>query len=263
MNDASESKALVPAESRSPTAIETRAADGSRVVPAIVAAAGDKAMRRFLEFFAVTIDNPNTRAAYFHACRRFFAWCERRDDITELADIEPMHVAAYTCALGKDFEKPTVKQHLAAIRMLFDWLVIGQVVTINPAHSVRGPKHAIKHGKTPVLTPDEARKLLDTIDVTTVVGLRDRALIGMMAYSFARVSPAVAMRVEDYYSTGKCWWVRLHEKGGKRHEMPIAVGTPITGRPPHRTGRARLRHPAPTLGVTAKPCGLPYALQRL
>ena len=123
-------------------------------------------------------------------------------------------------ALGKDFEKPTVKQHLAAIRMLFDWLVVGQVVAINPAHSVRGPKHVVKRGKTPVLTPDEARKLLDSIDVTTLVGLRDRALIGMMAYSFARVSAAVAMRVEDYFAAGKRWWVRLHEKGGKRHEMP-------------------------------------------
>ena len=85
---------------------------------------------------------------------------------------------------------------------------------------MRGPKHAVKRGKTPVLTPDEARKLLDSIDVTTLVGLRDRALIAMMAYSFARVSAAVAMRVEDYYATGKRWWVRLHEKGGKRHEMP-------------------------------------------
>ncbi len=71
-----------------------------------------------------------------------------------------------------------------------------------------------------MLTPAEARQLLDSIDVTTVVGLRDRALIGLMAYSFARVGAAVAMRVEDYFASGKRWWVRLHEKGGKRHEMP-------------------------------------------
>ena len=134
------------------------------VVPAIVAAGGDKAMRRFLEFFAVTIDNPNTRAAYFHACRRFFAWCDPREDIERLADIEPMHVAAYIRALGKDFEKPTVKQHLAAIRMLFDWLVTGQVVATNPAHAVRGPKHVVKTGKTTVLTSEQARELLDSID---------------------------------------------------------------------------------------------------
>jgi site-specific recombinase XerD len=203
---------IVPPENRS------LAAGGDVIVPVIVASAGPRASRRFLEFFAVTIENPNTRAAYFHACRRFFAWCEHKG-LDELVAIEPMHVAAYIRALGKDFEKPTVKQHLAAIRMLFDWLVVGQVLAINPAHSVRGPKHAVKRGKTPVLTPDEARKLLDSIDVT-LVGLRDRALIAMMAYSFARVSAAVAMRVEDYYATGKRWWVRLHEKGGKRHEMP-------------------------------------------
>jgi integrase/recombinase XerD len=191
----------------------------STLAPVIIADAGDKAARRYLEFFAVTIENPNTRAAYFHACRRFFAWCEEKG-LDELVAIEPMHVAAYIRAFGKDFEKPTVKQHLAAIRMLFDWLVVGQVVANNPTHSVRGPKHAVKRGKTPVLTPDQARKLLDSIDVTTLVGLRDRALIAVMAYSFARVSAAVAMRVKDYYATRKRSWVRLHEKGGKRHEMP-------------------------------------------
>ena len=122
--------------------------------------------------------------------------------------------------LGKDFEKPTVKQHLAAIRMLFDWLVIGQVVATNPAHSVRGPKHVVKTGKTTVLTGEQARELLDSIDTSTVVGLRDRALISVMTFAFARIGAAVAMRVEDYYPKGKRWWVRLHEKGGKRHEMP-------------------------------------------
>jgi integrase/recombinase XerD len=194
-------------------------ADGSRVVPAIVAAAGDKAARRYLEFFAVTIENPNTRQAHFHACRRFFDWCERKG-LTELIAIEPAHVAAHIRALGKDFEKPTVKQHLAAIRMLFRWLVVGQVAATNPAHSVRGPKHVVKRGKTPVLTPAEARKLLDSIKDKTRVGLRDRALIVFMTYSFGRVGAAVAMRVEDYYPEGKRWLVRLHEKDGKRHDMP-------------------------------------------
>ena len=118
MNDASESTELVTVESAPLPARETRRR--GTVVPAIVAAAGDGAARRFLEFFAVTIDNPNTRAAYFHDCQRFFAWCDRREDIGELVDIEPMHVAAYIRGLGKGFEKPTVKQHLAAIRMLFD-----------------------------------------------------------------------------------------------------------------------------------------------
>jgi site-specific recombinase XerC len=112
-----------------------------------------------------------------------------------------------------------VKQHLA-IRMLFDWLVTGQVVAANPSHSVRGPKHVVHRGKTSVLTGDQARTLLDSIDTTTLVGLRDRALISVMTYAFARIGAVVDMRVEDYYPQGKRWWVRLHEKGGKRHEMP-------------------------------------------
>jgi integrase len=122
--------------------------------------------------------------------------------------------------LQQHFAKPSVKQHLAAIRMLFDWLVTGGIVATNPAHAVRGPTHVVKRGKTPVLTPAEARALLDSIATATVVGLRDRALISVMVFTFARVGAVVAMRVEDFYPQGKRWWVRLHEKGGKRHEMP-------------------------------------------
>jgi site-specific recombinase XerC len=188
-------------------------------VPAIVADAGDAAAKRFLEFFAVTIRNKNTRTAYLHATGRFFAWSEHHQ-LSALDEIEPLHVAAYIEVLGKDFEKPTVKQHLAAIRMLFDWPVTGQVVATNPAHSVRGPRHVVKTGKTTVLDAEQARKLLDSIDTSTVLGLRDRALISVMTFAFARIGAVVAMRVEDYFPQGKRWWVRLHEKGGKRHEMP-------------------------------------------
>jgi len=187
-------------------------------VPAMIADARDHAARRFLEFFA-NIRNKNTRMAYYRAACTFFGWIDRHR-IGELADIEPIHVAAYIEALQETAAKPTVKQHLAAIRMLFDWLVVGQVLAVNPAHAVRGPKHVVKRGKTPVLTEEQARHLLDSIDTSTLVGLRDRALIGVMTYSFARVSAVVAMRVEDYFPNGKRWWVRLHEKGGKRHEMP-------------------------------------------
>jgi integrase/recombinase XerD len=114
-----------------------------------------------------------------------------------------------------------VKQHLATIRMLFDWLVTGQVVATNPAHSVRGPKHVVKIRKTTVRDADQARKLLDSIDTSTVVGLRDRALISVMTFAFARIGAVVAMRAEDYYPKGKRWWVRLNEKGGKRHEISV------------------------------------------
>lgn len=115
---------------------------------------------------------------------------------------------------------PTAKQHLAAIRHLFDWLVTGQVVPFNPAASVRGPAHSVRRGKTPALDPAEARTLLGSIDVSTPVGLRDRALIALMVYSFGRIGAALAMRVEDVFTQDRRLWVRLREKGGKRHEMP-------------------------------------------
>jgi site-specific recombinase XerD len=188
------------------------------VVPALVADVGPRAAKRFANFFG-SIDNDNTRRAYQRACHCFFAWCDA-NGLDELAAIEPIHVGAYVKSMAGKFEKPTIKQHLAAIRMLFDYLVVGQILAISPAHAVRGPKHSIKRGKTPVLSAAQARQLLDSIDVSTVVGLRDRALIALMTFSFARVGAAVGMRVEDYFADGKRWRLRLNEKGGKVHEMP-------------------------------------------
>jgi site-specific recombinase XerD len=187
--------------------------------PALVAAAGDRAQTRFWEFFVSNIRNPHTRRAYARAVQEFLAWCERHG-LASIIDVEPLHVGTYIEAVTRSHSAPTAKQNLAAIRMLFDWLVTGQIVPTNPAASVRGPKHVVKVGKTAVLDPAEARTLLDSIDVTTPAGLRDRALIGLMVYSFARVGAALGMKVEDVYVQNRRLWVRLHEKGGKRHEMP-------------------------------------------
>ncbi|EKU72363.1 MULTISPECIES: tyrosine-type recombinase/integrase [Sphingomonadales] len=188
-------------------------------LPALVASADEAARLRFLEFFAVTIRNPHTRRAYMRAAGEFLAWCEARG-VASLAGVQPLHVAAWIEAQGGELAPPSVKQQLAGVRSLFDWLVMGQVVPANPAASVRGPAYSQRRGKTPVLVPDEARHLLDTIDVATHAGLRDRALIGLMVYSFARIGAALAMRVEDVFMQNRRLWVRLHEKGGKRHEMP-------------------------------------------
>ncbi len=209
------------------------------IVPAIIADAGQKAGKRFIEFLTATIRNANTRQAYARAIGDFFHWCERHH--LTLTGIEPVHVAAYIEAMTKARSAPTVKQHLAAIRMCFDWLTSGGCMEFNPASSVRGPKHVVKQGKTPVLTADEAKQLLASIipekkqkDGTasgednaqaeepspTISQLRDRALIAVMVFSFARVSAALAMKVEDYYTEGRRAWFRLHEKGGKRHKVP-------------------------------------------
>jgi len=188
------------------------------VVPALFADAGRSAAQRYVEFFTANIRNPNTRAAYGRAVAQFAWWCEDHD--LELSQLSPIIVATYIEGLTQEQTAPTVKQHLAAIRMLFDYLVTGQVMPMNPATSVRGPKYVTKKGKTPVLTPEDTRQLLDSINTQTIAGLRDRAIIGVMVYSFARVGAVVGMNVEDYFSKGKRWWFRLHEKGGKYHEVP-------------------------------------------
>src|SRR5580692_9746108 len=190
---------------------------GFENLPAAIGRAGDAAAWRFLEFFTATIRNKNTRAAYAEAVGQFFAWCEKHR-VRTLPEISPIVIASYI--ENHPGAAPTVKQHLAAIRMLFDFLVTGQIVPMNPAASVRGPKHVVRRGKTPVLKADQARMLLDSIKTDSIIGLRDRAIIGLMCYTFARVSAMVNMNVEDYYDNGKRWWVRLHEKGGKRHEVP-------------------------------------------
>jgi site-specific recombinase XerD len=216
-------------------------ADAGLTVPAVIAAAGGKAVWRFVEFFTANIRNPNTRAAYAHAVAGFCAWCgERGYDFLRMT---PVAIAAWVEQLLADgLARPTVKQHLAAVRMLFDYMVTGGILPFNPAAPVRWPKHVVKKGKTPVLTPEEARMLLDSIDVESCSGLRDRALIGVMVFSFARVSAVVGMDIQDYSQQGKRWWLRLAEKGGKAHAVPVhhkaeeyldaylaALGNPVKG----------------------------------
>jgi site-specific recombinase XerD len=198
--------ALIPAPARA-------------VLPARLFAPTPEAAKRVLEFFTAQINNDHTRKSYLNATRRFAQWCEA-NGLDELAEVQPFHVAKFVKELQGEFAPPTVKQHLAALRMLFDWLVTGHVLEVNPAHAVRGPKYVVTKGKTPVLTAEEARAVLDAIPTDHVIGLRDRALIGVMVYTFARVNAVIGMKVKDYYMQGRRGWVRLHEKGGKEHDVP-------------------------------------------
>lgn len=185
----------------------------------------EKAAECFFGFFTANIRNKNTRRANYKAACRFSDWCEGRG-LHDLAHVKPLHVAAYIEGLsaakpeGPELSKPSVKQHLAALRMLFDWLVVGHVLDTNPAHAVRGPKYSQKKGKTPVLDRDEARALIAAIDTSSLIGLRNRALIGVMVYTFARIDAVLQLNVSDYFSQGRRGWVRLHEKAGKEHEAP-------------------------------------------
>ncbi len=194
--------------------------DSAVGMPALIVRAGGNAEMRFPELFAAQIRHRNTREAYLRAVRDFLDWAETEARIEDLLDIEPLHVAAWVETKTQTYEAQSVKQQLAALRHLFDWLVTGHVLHTNPASFVRGPKLSNTKGKTPILTPTEARKLIRSIPTDTLVGLRDRALIGLMIHTFAWVSAAVTMNVKDVYRKQEHLWVRLHEKGGKHHEMP-------------------------------------------
>ena len=205
---------VLPALAGSPS---VPAATG-HAVPILVAQLGEQASWRYVEFFAAAIRNPNTRRAYLRATSRFLAWCDRRG--LALATIRPFDVGAYVEMLGTQVAAPSVKQQLAAIRMLFDWMVVGQAMPTNPASVVRGPKHVVKIGVTPVLEGSEWRLLLDSIPKSTLRDMRDRALIATLTYSFARIGAALAIKVDDLRPKGSGWQIRLHEKGGKQHAMP-------------------------------------------
>lgn len=195
-----------------------RTEPSSFLLPRPITDMGEAAGRAFIDFFTAQIRNPNTRAAYGRNVSRFMAWIDERG--VTLPQVEPFHVAAYIEELGQTAAIATVKQHLAAIRVLGDFLVIRQVLPRNPATEVRGPKHVVRVGKTPVLTGAEARELFASIAPSTPIGLRDRALLGVMVYTFGRVTAVLGLDIEDYYQVGRTMRIRLQEKGGKHHEMP-------------------------------------------
>ena len=199
--------------------IATLDGDGKSRFPALVARNGGKCQKRFATFFTDNVRNANTRQAYFRATTNFFDWCERGN--LEIEIIESFHVSAYIEELMAQRSVSTVKQHLAAIRMLFDWLVVGQIVGVNPAHAVRGPRHVVSEGTTPILDKDQMQSLLSSIDTDNVVGLRDRALIALMTATFGRIQASLNMNVCDYYDDGKNWSIKLNEKNGKTIVMPV------------------------------------------
>jgi site-specific recombinase XerD len=207
-----------------------------------------KSAKRVLEFFTAQINNDHTRKAHLNATRRFAACCGERG-IGEFAGVQPFHVAAFVKHLQGELSPPTVKQHLAALRMLFDWLVTGHVMDVNPAHSVRGPKYVVKKGKTPGLAADEARELLDAIVIArktkrpdgaeseepVMVGLRDRALIGTMVYTFARVNAVLEMKVSDYFVQGRCGCMKKAARSTRFPAITISNSTSMnTSRPPNK-----------------------------
>src|ERR1700756_2810613 len=192
----------------------------SFAAPILIERAGPSTKKKFFEFFTVPIRNANTRAAYYRAIQQFLAWAEVAG-YQDLENIEPITVAAYIEGLQRRAAPPTVKQHMAAIRMLFSWLTEKGVLAINPAREVKTERFSRTEGKTPAFVDGEVQKLLDAIETSTHTGLSDRALLGTLAYTFARIGAVVDLKVEDYYPSGKRFLLRFKEKGGKHHEVPV------------------------------------------
>jgi integrase/recombinase XerD len=188
--------------------------------PALITRASPSTRKKFFEFFTVPIRNANTRAAYYRAIQQFLAWVERAG-YQDLEDIEPITVAAYIETLQRHAAPPTVKQHMAAIRMLFSWLTEKGVLGMNPAREVKTERFSRTEGKTPAFVEGEVQKLLEAVETSTHTGLRDRALLGVLAYTFARIGAVVNLKVQDYYPSGKRFLLSFKEKGGKEKELPV------------------------------------------
>lgn len=185
--------------------------------PVTIRAAGRAAEYAWGEFFFGQIRNENTRRAYEHAVRLFLCWCEKRG--LELSSIKPEDLGCY---LDKHPGSPaTKKQHLSAIRHLFDKLVLRHVIILNPALSVRGPKHQIIEGKTREIPVKSARKLLQGFDTSHVVGLRDRSIIGILVYTGARIGAVAKLEIRHLFQEEDQWMLRFEEKGGKSREIPV------------------------------------------
>lgn len=171
------------------------------------------------EFFAARITNENTREAYTRDAFRFAAWCSQKG--LTLEAITPVHMAAYRDQLiNEKMSAATVKRHLSALRMLFSHMVETGAMAYNPAREVKTPTIRRTEGKTPALSPEQMHELFQSIGDEKLIDLRDRALIGVMAYTFARVSAACRLTASDYIDLGRQTYLRIKEKGGVEREIP-------------------------------------------
>ena len=195
----------------------SRALDPDRSVPAVLERAGRNALFATDEFFGARISNPHTRRAYGRVVSRFLAWCET--EALDLSRVSPGLAGRFIDELPGD--SATKNQALAALRHFFDILVTRHAAPLNPFQSVRGRKHDTSDGKTPGLSIQQARDLLASIDTSHVVGLRDRALLGTLAYTGARIGAIARLRRGDLEDQGTQRVLRFREKGGKQREIPV------------------------------------------
>jgi site-specific recombinase XerD len=189
--------------------------------PIAVALASDHVRLTLETFFKAEVRNPNTRRAYQNGAKDFFVYLSACPHVDTLDAINALHVSGWLDAMQeRGLSTPTIKQRLAGLRMMFNALARAQVLRINPVTVVKGPSHSVIKGKTPVLTGEQTMQLLNAVDMSTLIGLRDRAMIATMAYSFARIGAVVPLQVRHVFRQQRRLWLRLSEKGGKSHDVP-------------------------------------------
>jgi site-specific recombinase XerD len=169
------------------------------------------------EFFKATLSNEHTRRAYGRIAGRFLSWCDERG--LQLRQVTPGLAGEYMSRLPGS--APTRNQALAALRHFFDALVQRHAVALNPFASVRGLKYSVTEGRTAELAIEQARKLFRSINTGNIVGLRDRAVLGVLAYTGARIGAVARLRMADYRNLGDHRVLRFREKGGKDREIPV------------------------------------------
>lgn len=210
------------------------------LVPRIIAETSEKVTRCYLDFFFAQVENENTRTSYVRAIVDFFSWVDLNRENYDLLDIETLDVVAWVKwlettvnpATGKVPSKSTVRQRLAAVKSLFNWFRLHQHITVSPAAAVKKKRERVTRGKTKSLQPAQARKLLDTIETQYVsdgnklpshIGVRDKALISVMLFTFARISAAISMNIGDVDEIEGRLFINMREKGNRQSRMPCSL----------------------------------------
>ena len=186
-------------------------------MPVVIQAAGDSAKFAWEEFFYAKIRSEHTRRAYMRAVRCFLNWCEMQ--AIGLPQISPAHVGLYLDRIHVAIASK--KQILAGLRHFFDGMVTRHAIALNPALSVRTERYTVVEGKTPEISVKQARLLLQSIDTSDVIGLRDKSIISILIYTAARIGAVSKLQVRDLYDSGDQYCLHFVDKGGKSREIPV------------------------------------------
>jgi integrase/recombinase XerD len=165
----------------------------------------------------------DTRSNYARDVAQFLRFLGHANRPEALLDVRPHHVAAWRDQLRADgLVNSSVARKMTALRSLFSYLKTYGYAGANPAHSDFVATPAVpRDGKTVGLSPEECRKLLDAPDAATPVGIRDRAILALLAYSACRVGELARLQVGAYKTTGGHRVLEIFGKGGKERRVPL------------------------------------------